>query len=156
MVISVGHIELAGGELRVVGQIDTLVSEVATDFVNTLETTDHKHLEVELGSDAHEQVELEIVVMGHERLGGGTTSDHAHHRGFDLQESTGIEEIADVLDDPSTGFKGGASALVVAEDIQIALAIARLNIGDGLFDGRKHAETGCKQSQLEGNGTQFT
>jgi len=44
VVISISHIEFAGSEFGVVGLIDTFVSELLTDFVDSFETTDDQHL----------------------------------------------------------------------------------------------------------------
>ena len=38
------------------------------------------HLVIQLGRDPHEQVHVKVVVVRDERLGGGATWDHVHHR----------------------------------------------------------------------------
>lgn len=39
VVVGIGHIELAHGELRIVREIDAFVAEVSTDFVHAVEAT---------------------------------------------------------------------------------------------------------------------
>lgn len=67
---------------RVVGQIHALISELASHLVDSVQSTDNKHLEVKLGSDTEEHVHVEIVVVSNEGLGGGTTSNGVEHRGL--------------------------------------------------------------------------
>ena len=71
LVRRVGLIELEHRELGEVGGVDALVAEVATDLEHALEAADHQPLQVELGGDAKEQVEVERVVMRHEGPCGG-------------------------------------------------------------------------------------
>lgn len=96
--VRVGHVKLADRELGIVGHIDLLVPEDPSDLKYTIETSDHKLLEIQFGSDPHEQVELEIVVMGDEGLRGGTTGDHRRHRCLDLEEAERVEILPDVVD----------------------------------------------------------
>ena len=57
------------------------------------------HLEVELGGNAHEEGDLQVVVEGEEGLGRCTARDHVHHRRLDLEEPKVVKEAAEVLDD---------------------------------------------------------
>ena len=77
-------VELARGELRVVGEVDPLVAELAADLVHAVQAADDEHLQVQLGRHAHEQVEVEVVVVRHEGLGRRAARHHVHHRGFHL------------------------------------------------------------------------
>ncbi len=42
--VSVGHVELAHGEFRVVGQVDALVTEVSANLVDTIDTSNNQLL----------------------------------------------------------------------------------------------------------------
>ena len=86
--IGVCHIELANGEFRVVSHVDAFVSENSSDFVDSVKTTDDKLLQEQFRGDSHEEVELEVIVVCDEGLGGGTSSSHVHHRGLDLKNGT--------------------------------------------------------------------
>ena len=44
VVVSISPIEFASSEFRVVSKIDTLISELLTNFEHTVEATDNKHL----------------------------------------------------------------------------------------------------------------
>lgn len=72
--IGVGPVEFTGGELRVVSKIDTLVTELTANLVNTLKTTDNEHLEVQLRGNSQVLLLVEVVVFGliSARLVGGS------------------------------------------------------------------------------------
>mmetsp|Transcript_4036 Transcript_4036/g.5532 ORF Transcript_4036/g.5532 Transcript_4036/m.5532 type:complete len:243 (-) Transcript_4036:1051-1779(-) len=52
VVIGIGLIEFAGGEFGIVREIDTLVTELPSDLVDTIESTHDEHLEVQFGCNA--------------------------------------------------------------------------------------------------------
>ena len=85
VVVGVGLVELEHGELGVVPGADAFVAEVAVDLVDAVEAADDQALEVELGRDAQEEVEVERVVVRGEGLRGCASGDLVHHRGFDFE-----------------------------------------------------------------------
>lgn len=44
VVVRVGHVELAHGELRVVCEVDAFVAEVAADLVHSVDASNNQHL----------------------------------------------------------------------------------------------------------------
>lgn len=82
--VGIGNVKLASGKLGVVGQVNALVTELPSNFVDTVHAADDEHLKVKFRSDSHEQIHLELVVVGNERLGRGTSSNHVHHWCLDL------------------------------------------------------------------------
>lgn len=84
ILIGIGHVKFADAELGVVGHVDAFVTEDTTDFEDSVETTNNELLEVQLRGNAEVKVKVESVVVGNEWLSSGTTSNHVHHRGFDL------------------------------------------------------------------------
>ena len=60
-------VELEHRELGVVLRRDPFVAEVAVDLVDPLEAADHQPLQVQLGRDAQVEVDVERVVVRHER-----------------------------------------------------------------------------------------
>lgn len=73
------HVELARRELRVVRQVDAFVPELAPDFIHALDASHHEHLEVQLRRNSHEELHVQVVVVGDEGAGRGTSRDHVHH-----------------------------------------------------------------------------
>ena len=78
---------------------DALVAEVAVDLIDAIEAADDQALEVKLGRDAQEEIDIQGVVMGDKRTRRSAAGDGLHHRRFDLDEAAGIEEAADRLHD---------------------------------------------------------
>ena len=99
VVVGVGLVELEHGELGVVAGADAFVAEVAVDLVDAVEASDDEALEVELGGDAEEEVDVELVVVGGEGAGGGSSGDLLHHGGFDFEVAAAVEEGADGAED---------------------------------------------------------
>ena len=115
------------------------------------------HLEEELGSDAHEKIHLEVVVVGDERTRSSTAGDHVHHRRLDLEEAEVVKETAqvvdnlcamrvcmlDLIDESALSRKPGDEFLthvVVHEQIKVALAVARLLVLEALVQVWQHTE----------------
>jgi hypothetical protein len=57
MRVSYTHVEFAGGEFGVVGEIDAFIAELATNLVHAVQAADHELLQVQLGSNATEKKE---------------------------------------------------------------------------------------------------
>jgi len=129
MVVSISPVELTRGELRVVGEIDTLITELTTDLVDTVEASDDKLLEVKFRSDTHEHVNRKVVMEGLERFGGGTTGGHVKDRSLHLNESHVVEEGANILDHTGAGHEditvGG-----VEDEVEVTLTVTRLLVGE--------------------------
>jgi len=121
----VGHVELADRELGVVREVDALVAEDAADLVHAVEAADDELLEVELGRDAHEEVEVERVVVRDEGLGRRAAGDLVHHGRLDLEEAEVVEELAHVVDD-ARALDEDVAALGVHDEVEVALAVALL------------------------------
>ncbi len=99
VVVGVGLVELEHGELGVVFGADALVAEVAVDLVDAVEAADDQSLQIQLGRDAQEEIEVERVVMRGEGLRGCASGDLVHHRGFDFEVAAAVEEFADGAED---------------------------------------------------------
>ena len=78
------------------------------------------YLEIQLGSDSHEKIHIQVVVMGDKRLGCRTSSDHVHHGRFHLQEAHVVEELADIGNDLRADVELFAHVRV-DDQIQVAL-----------------------------------
>jgi hypothetical protein len=111
----------------VVSKIHALVTELTSDFVHTVKTTDSKHLEVELGGNTQEHVHVQLVVVGDEGPGGSTTGNGIKHGGLDGNEVTVIKPSSDVSVNLGTGDEDIAG-LVVHDQIQVALAETLLRV----------------------------
>ena len=77
-------VELAGGELRIVGEIDALVPELATNLIHPLKASNNQHLQVEFRGDSHKELHVEVIVVRYKGPGCGTPRNHVHHGSLNL------------------------------------------------------------------------
>ena len=137
--IGVGLVDLDHGEFWVVGGVDAFVAEVAIDFEDAFDAADEEAFEVEFGADAHEEVEVEGVVVRDEGAGGGAAGDGLHHGSFDFNEVAVGEEGADGGDD-LRAEEEGVHRFGVGEEIDVTLAIAEFGIGEAVEFVRRGQE----------------
>lgn len=65
-VVGIGAVEFAGGEFGVMCLVDTLISEVLADLEHSWQSSNQQPFEEELGSDAHEEGHLVVIVVSDE------------------------------------------------------------------------------------------
>ena len=127
----VGLVQLQHGELGVVAGGHAFVAEVAVDLVDALQPADHQALEVELRRHPQEQLQVQRVVVGHERARGGAAGDVLHHRRFHFEEAARVQPVADRADDARAGDEDFAR-LRGDDQVDIALAVALLDIAQAV------------------------
>src|SRR5207248_4301393 len=88
-------------------------------------------LEVELEGDAEIEVDVEGVVVGDEGAGRGTALDALQHRRLHLPEALLPEVLADGVDGLDADLEDLEGA-VVDDEVDVALAVAGLEVGEGL------------------------
>jgi hypothetical protein len=120
-------VELQHRELGVVLARQPLVAKVPSDLVDPIEPAHHQPLQVQLGGNTQDHVQVEGVVVGGERPRRRPANDRLQHRRLHLQEASVVEELADGADD------GGPLAeylphLGVGDEIDVALAVAQLHV----------------------------
>lgn len=121
-------LEVTGSEpTRVVSQIHALISELSTHLINSVQSTDNEHLEIELRSDTEVHVHVKIVVVSDEGLGSGTTGNGVEHGGLHCDEIPIIKPTADVGVDLGAGDED-VSDVIVHHEIEVSLAESLLRI----------------------------
>ena len=129
-VIDIGLVELERGEFGVVPRRQPFVAKAAVDLEHLVgEPADHQPLQMQLGRDAQIEVDIERVVVGDEGLGRGAAGDRMQHRRLDFEIAARDEMAAQRGDDPAAPAQGLA-ALRVHDQIEVALAVAQLDIGE--------------------------
>ena len=103
LIVGVGLVGLHHGELGVVARAQPFVAVDAADLEDPFHAADQQSLQMQLEGDAQEQVEVERVVMGDERPGGGPAGDRLHGRRFDLEEAFGGHGLAGTRRSGSSG-----------------------------------------------------
>ena len=106
MVVAVGLVRLQHGELGVVLGADALVAVDPADLEDPLHAADQQPLQVELGGDSQEQVDVQSVVMGDERPGRRASGDGLHGGRLDLDETLFGHDLAERRDDLRPAQKG--------------------------------------------------
>ena len=126
--VGIGLIELDGGKLRVMLGVHALIAKLPADLVHALNAADDEALEIELGGDAQEHVDIEGVVMRDEGPRGGAAGDGVEDRGLDLHIAAPVQIAADIGDEAGADLKITAG-IVVHDEVHIALAVLELGIG---------------------------
>jgi hypothetical protein len=126
-------VELEHRELGIVPRRHALVAEIPVDLIDALEAADDEALEVKLGRDTQIHIEVERVVMRHERARGRAARDRMHHRRLDFHETPrlGLEPLAHEADHARTKLEH-APRFRRHDEIDVALAIALLDVGEAV------------------------
>ena len=127
MIVGIGLVHFAGGELGVVLGRDALVAKVVGDLVHAVEPADDEPLEIELVGDAQIQRALQLVMVGDKGPGVGAAIDRLQRGRFDLEAAARIEKAPHGRDDARALDKDVAH-LVVGQQVEIALSVARLDV----------------------------
>ena len=126
------------------GEIDSFVSEYSSDFVHSVQSSDDELLEIQFRGDSEVKIEIEGVVMGDERLRGGSSGDLVHHRSLDLslyrqriirtakrrtylEETKTVQVLSNVVDN-SRPLDEDLSSLGVHNEVEISLSMPLLLI----------------------------
>ncbi|MPM47145.1 hypothetical protein SDC9_93853 [bioreactor metagenome] len=127
-VICVGPVELKLGKLRVMFIRNAFIAEVAADLVDAVKAAHYQAFEVQLKGDAQVEVLLQLVVMGHERLGGSAPVNRLQNGGLYFQETTLVEVVSQRIGDGCPGAEDLAHFLVDGQ-ISVPLTVAGLRVG---------------------------
>ena len=139
LVVGVRLVPLEHRELGVVLGREALVAEVLADLVDALEAADDQALEVELGRDPQVQRAVERVVVRGERPAGAAAVDRLQDRRLDLDEAGVVEEPADLADHLRARDEHLAR-LLVRHQVELALAVAGLDVGEAVVLLRRRAQ----------------
>ena len=110
---------------------DTLVAEVLADLVDLLHAAHDQAFQVQLGGDPQVEVAVELVVVGDERLGERAAVPGLEDGRLDLDEALAVEVAADGRDH-ARADKEVLARLLVHQQVEVALAVARLGVGQSV------------------------
>ena len=140
--VAEGVVGLEHGELGVVLLVETLVAEVAVDLVDAAHAAHQQPLEVEFGGDAHEEVDVEGVHVGHERPCRRAPRQGLEHRRLDLEVAPRVEEGPQAAHDARAEAED-LEGLGVGPHVDVALAVAELDVLEArVLLGRGHKALG--------------
>ena len=78
---------------------------------------------------------------------GRAARDHVHHRRLDLEEAALVEEAAHARDDGRARAEGRRDARV-GDQVEVALAVARLLVRQPRVRAGRHVEAGREDREL--------
>ena len=145
--VGVRLVPLEHRELGLVLVRDALVAEVLADLVHALEPADDQALQVELGRDAQVEVCVQLVRVRHERVRERAAVARLEYGRLDLDEPLAVEVATDRRDDVRAQEEEVAR-LLVHEQVEVALAVARLRVGQAVERVRERAAIACEHRQL--------
>ena len=125
VVVLVLYIKLHTSKLWIMETVHTLVTEVLTDFINTLETTNNQTLQIKLCCDTHIHINVESIEMSNEWARTCTTSNTLQGRSFYLSITSLIEELAHGTQYDST-LQEGIFHTLIHNEVNITLTITLL------------------------------
>src|SRR5262249_31934983 len=101
----------------------------AIDLEHLVEAADNEALQMQFRRDAEIEINVERVVVRDERLCRGAARNGVQHRRLDLEISQ-IEQRAPHRRDDEAAAAEDLAALRAHDEVEIALAIARLDIDE--------------------------
>ena len=154
VVVLVCNVDLHTGELRVVGSVHTLVTEVLCKLVYTVVTSNDKAFQIKLICNTQVQRHIQSVVVGNERSCGCTSRDWLKDRGLNLKAASLVKETAHGRDDFGP-LHECLPNLRVNDKVYISLAVSQLRIRECikhltilLLDDREHAQRFAQHCKL--------
>jgi len=116
-----------------VSHIDGLISELLTNFEDTLHSTNNEHLKVKLRGNSHEKFHIEVIMESLEGTSSGSSSNHVHHRSLNFNEVAVSEEVSQEVDNFVSGLEDIADGLI-NNQIKVALTITSVFVHDCLLN----------------------
>mmetsp|Transcript_49299 Transcript_49299/g.107571 ORF Transcript_49299/g.107571 Transcript_49299/m.107571 type:complete len:225 (-) Transcript_49299:549-1223(-) len=155
IIVCIRHVKFDRGELRIMSQINALVSELTAYLVNTVQPSNNEHFQVELRCNSHVQIQIQVVVMGDEWSGRSPASNHVHHRRLHLKETSCVQIATNVSCDLRSEHKGPSNVLI-HDKIKIPLTVSHLLIFEASpLLRRQHVQAGGQQLDFSGENRQF-
>lgn len=149
LIVRVRHVKLAGRKLWVVRQINPFIAKLPPDLVHAIEAPHHQHLQVELWSNPHKQPHVQLVVVRNKRLGRRAACNHVHHGSLHFDKRPAVQKLPQIARDLGLGLEN-LPGMRVDDQIQIALAVARLLVFDSARSLGKHVQ--ARRQNLDGSG----
>ena len=111
--------------------VEALVAEHPPDLEDTFDPARHEPLQRKLERDPQIGVEIEGVVVRHERARGGPALLQVEDRRLDLDEGLLLQTTANGLDRGVT-HREDPSGVVVDDEVDVALPIPSVDVGEAL------------------------
>ena len=126
---------------------DALVAVIAADLEHAVHPADEQPFQVKLKRDAQIKLAAQRVVPGDERLRRRATGDRLHRWRLDLDEAALVHEVANLADDRAALVKDLLD-VVVGNEVEVALAVARLDVREPVPLGRERPQRLADDGEL--------
>ena len=146
-VVGVGLVPLDHGELGVVLERHALVAEVLAELVDALEAAHDQALEVQLGRHAQVEGAVELVVVRRERPRARAAVERLQDRRLDLDEADAVE-VGAARGDHARAPQRVLAHVGVDHQVDVALAVARLDVGQAVVQIGQRVLAGREQLEL--------
>ena len=154
-VVGIGLVELERREFGVMPRRQALIAKAAVDLEHLVgEPADDEPLQMQFRRDAEEELHIERVVVRDEGLGRGAARDRVEHRRFDFEIAARQQKGAHRRDDAAAPAQCLA-ALRVHDQVEIALAVAQLDIGEPVILLGERPQRFCEQRDFRRVDRQF-
>ncbi len=147
VVVGIGPVGFHLRELGIVRPVQAFVPEVLADFEHLLQAADNQPLQVELIGNPHEHLLFEHVVERFKRPRRGPAVNRLQDRRLDLDESALGQEPAHQRGYPRP-VDEHLPRLLVHNQVNVALAIAHLDVGEPVELLRQRVERLGQKDQL--------
>ena len=124
--------------------INSFISEVLPDLINPIQSPHHQSLQIQLRSNPHKQIHLQIIMVRNKRLSSSPAHDLVHHRCLNLQKVQTIQKVPNKLYYLRPVPKNVFSA-VIHNQIQISLSITGFQVFKPSIQLRKLMQTRRQQ-----------
>ena len=129
LVVGISLVEFQHRKFGIVPGGQSLVAKITVNLEHFLHTADDEPLQIQLRGNAQVQLHVERIVMRNEWPCGCAARDCLHHRCLDFEKPALVQKLANARDDFRTNLEYPAT-LVVHDEIEIALPVARFRIGE--------------------------
>jgi hypothetical protein len=126
---------------------DAFVAKIAVDLVDAGHAAHDEPLQIQLGRDSQEELEIQGVVVRHERPRERASRDRLHHRRLDLEVPPCVEEAAEEADDRRAFLEDG-SRFGIDGQVEMPFPVAPLDVFQAVPFLRERAEALGQECQL--------
>jgi hypothetical protein len=139
VVVTVGFVDLQGGELGVVLEVHALIAELPADLEHLLHAAHDEALEVQLGGNPQIEIKIVGVDVCLERPCIGAPVDHLQNRRLDLGEASNVERLANAAYDVGADI-GDLAGFWSHDQVHIACSDAGFRVSKTLVLIRKRSD----------------
>ena len=148
LIICIRHIKLTSCELWIMRVINSLISKILPDLKHPLHATNNQHFQIQLRSDPHIQIKIQLVMLSYKWLSCCTTRYNIHHRCLNLNKLPILKKTSYKIDNLRPCQKSTPHSRIT-NHIKISLPVSSLSLFQTIFTTRKHMKTIWQMRNLQ-------